>query len=233
MPGMDLGARRRFGFGGSLTAMAPPGLLINCDNTRFLSLPGPWPGVEMVAMAETKTSSARPYAGVDAADRLAARRVRLLEAGLDLLGADRPEVAGLTVRGICREAGLTVRYFYESFTDKDEFISAVFDRVIADLATRTRAIVHAAPPDEQARAGIDNVVRTIADRATAVQRRTQQLGGGARTGGIRRAAGDAVGSACRCRAADGGERSDQGRRALRGWRGGAVDQRVAGGRGAS
>ncbi|HEU4363075.1 MAG TPA: TetR/AcrR family transcriptional regulator [Mycobacterium sp.] len=119
----------------------------------------------MVAMAETKTSSVRPYAGVDAADRLATRRARLLEAGLDLLGGDRPELAELTVRGICRKAGLTVRYFYESFTDKDEFVSAVFDRVIADLAGRTQAIVDAATPDEQTRAGIDNVVRTIAGDA--------------------------------------------------------------------
>lgn len=119
----------------------------------------------MVVMAEAKTSSARPYAGVDAAERLAARRARLLEAGLDLLGADRPELAELTVRGICRKAGLTVRYFYESFTDKDEFVSAVFDRVIADLAGRTQAIVDAAPADEQTRAGIDNVVRTIAGDA--------------------------------------------------------------------
>ncbi|HET9877585.1 MAG TPA: TetR/AcrR family transcriptional regulator, partial [Mycobacterium sp.] len=85
----------------------------------------------MVAMTSAKTSSVRPYAGVDAADRLAARRARLLEAGLGLLGADRPQRTELTVRGICREAGLTARYFYESFADKDEFVSAVFDWVIA------------------------------------------------------------------------------------------------------
>lgn len=119
----------------------------------------------MVAMAATKASGVRPYAGVDAADRLAARRARLLEAGLDLLGADRPDVAELTVRGICRKAGLTVRYFYESFTDKDEFVSAVFDWVIAELASRTQEIVDAAAPEQQTRAGIDNVVRTIAGDA--------------------------------------------------------------------
>ena len=112
-------------------------------------------------MASAPTTSARPYRGVEAADRLATRRSKLLGAGLDLLGADRQNAAELTVRGICRRAGLAARYFYESFADKDEFIAAVFDWVIADLAATTQAAVAAAPPDEQARAGMANVVRTI------------------------------------------------------------------------
>jgi AcrR family transcriptional regulator len=112
-------------------------------------------------MALAATTRARPYRGVDAADRLASRRAKLLGAGLDLLGADRPDAAELTVRGICRQAGVTARYFYESFADKDEFVGAVFDWVIADLAATTQAAVAAAPPKEQTRAGIANIVRTI------------------------------------------------------------------------
>jgi AcrR family transcriptional regulator len=102
----------------------------------------------------------RPYRGVDAGERLAQRRRRLLEAGLDLLGADS-DPAELTVRAICGQAGLGVRYFYESFTDKDQFVGAVFDSVIADIAATTQAAVASAPPDEQARAGMANVVRAI------------------------------------------------------------------------
>jgi AcrR family transcriptional regulator len=112
-------------------------------------------------MASAPITSARPYRGVEAADRLATRRSQLLGAGLDLLGADRQDAAELTVRGICRRAGLAARYFYESFADKDEFVAAVFDRVIADLAATTEAAVAAAPSDEQTRAGMANVVRTI------------------------------------------------------------------------
>ncbi|OBK90774.1 TetR/AcrR family transcriptional regulator [Mycolicibacter sinensis] len=119
----------------------------------------------MVGMVSTNVSGARPYGGIDAADRLASRRAKLLEAGLDLLGADVPQAAELTVRGICRQAGLTARYFYESFADKDEFVSAVFDTVIADLAAKTQAVVQSAPPDQQTRAGIANIVRTIAGDA--------------------------------------------------------------------
>ncbi|MGV0790654.1 TetR/AcrR family transcriptional regulator [Mycolicibacterium sp. XJ1819] len=104
----------------------------------------------------------RPYRGVDAADRLAERRRRLLEAGLELLGAGDRDPAELTVRAICGQAGLGVRYFYESFSDKDDFVGAVFDSVIADIATTTQAAVAAAPPDEQARAGMANVVHAVA-----------------------------------------------------------------------
>ena len=110
-------------------------------------------------MATAPTTSARSYGGVDAADRLASRRARLLEAGLDLLGGDH--AAELTVRGVCRQAGVAARYFYESFTDKDEFVGAVFDWVIAELAATTEAAVAAAPPEEQTRAGMANIVRTI------------------------------------------------------------------------
>lgn len=109
--------------------------------------------------------SARPYRGVEPADRLAARRSRLLAAGFDLLGSDRHDVSALTVRGVCRQAGLAARYFYESFSDKNEFVSAVFDSVIADLAATTQAAVAAAPAREQTRAGMANIVRTIAGDA--------------------------------------------------------------------
>lgn len=119
----------------------------------------------MMGMASTNTPGARPYGGVDAADRQASRRARLLEAGLDLLGADLPQIAEVTVRGICRKAGLTARYFYESFADKDEFVSAVFDSVITELAARTQSVVNAAPPDQQVRVGMANIVRTIAGDA--------------------------------------------------------------------
>jgi AcrR family transcriptional regulator len=110
-------------------------------------------------MAFAETTSARPYRGVEAADRQATRRAKLIDAGLDLLGAE--DSTELTVRSICRWAGVTARYFYESFADKDEFVAAVFDWVIAELAATTQAAVAAAPPHEQTRAGMANIVHTI------------------------------------------------------------------------
>ncbi|MEE6178776.1 TetR/AcrR family transcriptional regulator [Mycobacterium sp. 050134] len=111
------------------------------------------------------TSRDRPYRGIEAAQRLATRRNRLLAAGLDLLGAERQDFSAVTVRSVCRHAGLAARYFYESFTDKDEFVAAVFDWVIADLAATTQAAVAAVGRHEQNRAGMDNIVRTVADDA--------------------------------------------------------------------
>lgn len=103
----------------------------------------------------------RPYRGIDAVERVATRRRQLLNAGLDLLGAAGKDPAELTVRAICGQANLGVRYFYESFTDKDHFVGAVFDSVIADMAATIQAAVAAASPDEQARAAMSDIVRTI------------------------------------------------------------------------
>ncbi|MCA2240609.1 TetR/AcrR family transcriptional regulator [Mycobacterium avium subsp. hominissuis] len=117
----------------------------------------------MVCMSQA--SGARPYRGVEAAERLATRRNRLLGAGLDLLGAEQQNIAAVTVRGVCRRAGLAARYFYESFTDKDQFVACVFDWVVAELAATTQAAVTAVPAHEQTRAGMANIVRTITEDA--------------------------------------------------------------------
>jgi AcrR family transcriptional regulator len=110
----------------------------------------------MVGMAPART-----YRGVEAPDRLAGRRRRFIDAGLDLLGGETGQDE-LTVRAICQQAGLAVRHFYESFDDKDAFVVEVVDSVTAELAATTQAAVAAAPLLEQNRAGITNIVRTIA-----------------------------------------------------------------------
>ncbi len=79
------------------------------------------------------------WTGVPLEDRQARRRDHLLAAGVELLGgANGPAV---TVRAVCRQAGLTERYFYESFTDRDEFVRAIYDdvctRAMSALATAT------------------------------------------------------------------------------------------------
>lgn len=67
------------------------------------------------------------WSGVPLSDRQVLRRGELIAAGVQLLGdANGP---ALTVRAVCRKAGLTERYFYESFTDRDEFVRAVYDDV--------------------------------------------------------------------------------------------------------
>jgi AcrR family transcriptional regulator len=139
---------------GARTAIGHPSS--KCENSCFLILHLPLMRVKMTGVAQV-----RPYRGVEAAERLARRRRRFLEAGLDLLGGDTAE-AELTVRGICGQAGVALRYFYESFADKDDLVAALFDWVIADIAATTQAAVMAAPVNEQSRAGMANIVRVIA-----------------------------------------------------------------------
>jgi AcrR family transcriptional regulator len=69
------------------------------------------------------------WSGVPLESRLALRRDDLVAAGVQLLGSDSGPA--LTVRAVCRKAALTERYFYESFSDRDEFVRAVYDDVCA------------------------------------------------------------------------------------------------------
>lgn len=69
------------------------------------------------------------WSGVPLEDRQALRRNELIDAGTALLGGESGPA--LTVRAVCKATGLTERYFYESFTDRDEFVRAVYDDVCA------------------------------------------------------------------------------------------------------
>jgi AcrR family transcriptional regulator len=105
----------------------------------------------------------RPYGGVSAPDRVAARRERLVDAAVELYGTRG--FAGTGVKDICRRAGLTDRYFYESFRNSAALFLAAFDRAAADLLLAVVAAVSqaAAEPEAQARAAVESFVRRLAD----------------------------------------------------------------------
>jgi AcrR family transcriptional regulator len=86
----------------------------------------------------------RRWSGVPLEHRQALRRENLIAAGVDLLGAESGPA--LTVRAVCREAGLTERYFYESFADRDEFVRAVYD----DVCTRAMSTLMSATTPREA-----------------------------------------------------------------------------------
>ncbi|MFD9890803.1 TetR/AcrR family transcriptional regulator [Amycolatopsis sp. NPDC059027] len=69
----------------------------------------------------------RTWAGTTLDDRKAVRRGQLVEAGLDLLGTEGS--IAVSVRAVCRHAKLTERYFYESFSDREELVAAVYEHV--------------------------------------------------------------------------------------------------------
>ena len=86
---------------------------------------------------------ARRWSGVPFEDRQALRREELVAAGVQLLGGESGPA--VTVRAACRQAGLTERYFYESFADRDEFVRAVYDDVCARAMS---ALMSATTPRE-------------------------------------------------------------------------------------
>jgi AcrR family transcriptional regulator len=73
----------------------------------------------------------RPWRGVSAEQRIAARRERLLAAALEVF-ATRGFHAS-KVRDVCHEAGLTERYFYESFDEKETLLATLGERIVADF----------------------------------------------------------------------------------------------------
>lgn len=104
------------------------------------------------------------YRGASAADRAAERRERLMQTGLELLGTEG--LAGTTVRSVCAHAKLNPRYFYESFTDLDALMLAVYDRVSQQTSRALLDAAAAAPredPGAAARAAIGTFVRAVTD----------------------------------------------------------------------
>ena len=88
----------------------------------------------MPASAKTATVPARSYGGLALEDRVAARRARFIEAGIELFGTQG--FRGATVRGICAAAGLTDRYFYESFATLEDLLAEVYRTLTHAFATR-------------------------------------------------------------------------------------------------
>ncbi|MEV6769553.1 TetR/AcrR family transcriptional regulator [Nocardia sp. NPDC051030] len=71
----------------------------------------------------------RIWGGTTLTERREARRASLLEAALDLIGESG--AGAVTMRAVCRRATLTDRYFYESFSSRDELLDVLY-RQIAD-----------------------------------------------------------------------------------------------------
>ena len=97
------------------------------------------------------------WSGVPLPDRQALRRDELVAAGIALLGG--PDGPALTVRAACRVAGLTERYFYESFADRDEFVRAAYDEVCTAAMS---ALLSAQTP----RAAVERFVTLMVDDPT-------------------------------------------------------------------
>lgn len=90
-------------------------------------------------------ASNRKYGGVSAAERAVHRRAALLEAALDVVGADGwPSVA---VKPVCQRAGVTERYFYSEFGSLGALKMALVELVAADTRRVIENALTSAAPD--------------------------------------------------------------------------------------
>ena len=80
----------------------------------------------MAAMT-TELSPARRYRGAEADERRAQRREQLIAAAVQVYGERGYQNA--TVKAVCEAAGLTERYFYESFANSEALLLASYETV--------------------------------------------------------------------------------------------------------
>lgn len=105
----------------------------------------------------------RTWAGTTLADRRATRRQQLIDAGIELLGTG--DTNAVSVRAVCRTSKLTERYFYESFTDRDALMMAVYDHVASAARDALVEAIRDVPPDPEtvARAAVTAFVELLID----------------------------------------------------------------------
>ncbi|HEY1059797.1 MAG TPA: TetR/AcrR family transcriptional regulator [Limnobacter sp.] len=95
-------------------------------------------------MSSTKTVAAvkaegRRYRGVSNEVRTAERRMKLIDAGIKMFGSIGYHAA--TVKGLCQEAGLTERYFYESFPNAEALFTACYLHITDTLRGRLQQVL--------------------------------------------------------------------------------------------
>lgn len=109
---------------------------------------------------EATTRTPSRWNGLSTEERQRERRQLLVEAAYDLLATEGS--AGTTVRAVCARARLNPRYFYESFSDLDELLVAVYDDVFRQLQRRAaQAVAEAGDDDAAMRASVEATVRFV------------------------------------------------------------------------
>lgn len=103
----------------------------------------------------------RSYGGRSATERAAERRGRLVEATVAVLAAHGE--SGTTMTAVCAEAGLTERYFYESFRNRDEALVAALESVAEEITAVALTALASSEPGAQVRSAITAVVDLLGD----------------------------------------------------------------------
>ncbi|MET9327501.1 TetR/AcrR family transcriptional regulator [Tsukamurella sp. NPDC003166] len=103
----------------------------------------------------------RPWRGVSAEERRSARRARLLEACLDEVGEGGVE--SVTADTVVARAGLSKRYFYEAFADREQILLAALDGLLDVIRERVAEALDAEEVAERVRRTVETLARTLAE----------------------------------------------------------------------
>jgi AcrR family transcriptional regulator len=117
-------------------------------------------------MSETGIKDGRRYGGMSAAERREERRLRLLDAGLELFGTRG--YAATTIEQLCSRARLNPRYFYAEVDSREALLRAVYDRHVEEVREAVLAAIAAAPPDPRGRMSV--ALRAFIDGSLADER---------------------------------------------------------------
>ena len=96
----------------------------------------------------TNTLAARRYRGSVVEERRALRRQQLIAAAAQVYGSNGYRHS--SVKQVCEAAGLTQRYFYESFAHSDELLIACYEQTARNLRDEITAAAEAAGADRVA-----------------------------------------------------------------------------------
>jgi AcrR family transcriptional regulator len=91
----------------------------------------PAPVRERAPHAVAAVAPRRGYGGRSGTELLAERRLRLLDAGMELFATRG--YAHTPIELLCAEARVTTRHFYEQFENREALLSALYERIIGDL----------------------------------------------------------------------------------------------------
>ncbi|PPJ30104.1 TetR/AcrR family transcriptional regulator [Nocardia nova] len=105
----------------------------------------------------------RKYQGLMPDERRVQRRAAILDAALEVFGTSG--YANSSVKQICRAARLTERYFYESFTDRESCLAALYSETVDGVRATTLAAMAAAGGDidAQTRTGIQTFIEYLTE----------------------------------------------------------------------
>jgi len=97
------------------------------------------------ALPDADALVGRRYSGQESSERVRERRARLIEAGIEVFGTTG--YASAKVKDICRGAGLSERYFYESFVNREDLLYAVYVHLTEEIFEVTRRVLEEAGDD--------------------------------------------------------------------------------------